>query len=265
MKKRMKTALLLPGGSVRGAFEVGVLKVLIKKITPDVIFGTSVGSINGAMFLDGPDHAKNLEQLECCWLNIEKSDIFRYNLKILYKFIMVRSIFDPRILKEQLEMRINARRFSELSGRLIINATEYSDGGNVFFEDGSLIDAVIASCSIPPFFPPHDFNGGLYIDGSINEYAGLKRAAELGCRQVIAVNLLSRIHTRKEATRFYETLHHTVQLLGKKLIEHQLKKANIIEIPLISQELDFTDLSHTRELIRLGEEAAKKVLPRIRA
>ena len=95
-QSKLKTALVFSGGGSKGAFEVGVAKVLLKKIIPDVIIGTSIGSINGALIaLDTP-----IKQMEKMWKKVTKKDIFPFNKKILYKLHFAESIYSNKRLQK---------------------------------------------------------------------------------------------------------------------------------------------------------------------
>jgi predicted acylesterase/phospholipase RssA len=72
-KSRYKTALVLSGGGSKGAIEVGILKVILKKITPDVIIGTSIGALNAAVTARGNSPQVLEEGWKKCFFHKRKS------------------------------------------------------------------------------------------------------------------------------------------------------------------------------------------------
>src|SRR3989344_3680963 len=110
-KSRMKTALVLSGGGARGAFEVGVLRILETKIIPDVIIATSVGSINAAMYTTG--HSP--DAMEKIWLSLTKKMLFPFNRQLLYKFHLANSIANPAAERKFMFKYLGRKTFDDTS------------------------------------------------------------------------------------------------------------------------------------------------------
>src|SRR4029453_16390915 len=76
---RRGTAFVLGGGGVLGAVEVGMLRALFEAgITPDLIVGTSVGALNGAIVARQPELAV-VERLESLWAEVASGEAKVYD------------------------------------------------------------------------------------------------------------------------------------------------------------------------------------------
>ena len=260
----MKTALVLTGGGSKGAIEVGVLKVLVeRKIIPDVVIGTSVGAINGAIFLDGKNHQEALARLEDAWQHATRKMFFPFNPAVLLQWHHAASIFHSRGLQQMLAKYLKSQSFKELSKPLHVNCTRLSDGKSVFFNQGNLHETILASSALTPFYPPVRLGDELYTDGSFTNYLGLQKAEELKCERIILVNLGYHQPPKQKEGLINMTLYMN-ELMKHQLIMNAIalhKRKNFIEIaPKIASEIHLTDFSHTKELIREGVIAARRTL-----
>jgi len=260
----MKIAFVLVGGAVKGAFQVGVLKELLKrKIEPEAVFGTSIGALNGALLLSSKNLNKNIKLMENYWRGIRKKDMFPLYVNILYKaFFFSPSIYSTKGIKSVLHKFIKRDDFSYLSKKLYVIVTDYSNGEPVFFSKGRLIEKIIASCSVPGLFPPKKIDGKYYIDGGFSGVLGIKKAEQLKYDIIILINLSS--DTPKKMSSFYNIFLSTLDFSMLNMIEReikQLKKSKIIEIR-VSKKFSgrFMDFKAIDSLIKNGEREAKKIL-----
>lgn len=153
----MKVGLVLSGGGIRGIAHLGVLQALTEAgIKFHMISGTSAGSIVGSLYCQG----------------MEPYEIFRIFLKTkLYKFL--RPAFrNPGLLSLDLTRTLFLEHlphdsFEGLKIPLVIAATDFSEGKLTYFSSGKLIQAVLASSSIPGVFKPIIIDGKMYIDGGV--------------------------------------------------------------------------------------------------
>ncbi|MFC1723127.1 patatin-like phospholipase family protein [Nanoarchaeota archaeon] len=172
----MRKALVLSGGGSRGAFQVGVLKGL--KFKPDVIIGTSIGSLNGAYLAAG----HSAEDLEHVWQYVTHRTFFP-----LKRLIKSPSLFRTYGLKKLIASRLPGT-FEDLQIPFYVNSTRVDDGKSVYFNKGKLLPPVIASCARTPFFPPQTIGGVNYIDGGFSEYIGVRKSLELGCKKIVVLD-----------------------------------------------------------------------------
>jgi len=173
-----KTGIVLSGGAVRGFAHLGVLKALHEAgIIPDVISGASAGSIVGAFYADGYEPEEISEIFE--------STNFYKLIGILFRGS---GLFDIRGLKKLLKNNLKAKTFDGLKLPLYVAATNLITGRAEYFNQGSIIDKVLASSSIPVVFKPQKINGIPYVDGGLINNLPLAPIKDK-CKKIIGVNV----------------------------------------------------------------------------
>lgn len=182
---RPRNALLLCGGGSRGAIEIGLYKALIDRhIAIDLILGTSVGAINGALIAAGltPD------RLAALWSQFERKSLFTFNWRILWEGWRVAGLFRTERLVDALKSALPVRRFDELSLPLVVTATDFHTGQAVYFDSGDLLPALLASTALPPFLAPVQHQGRLLVDGGIVANLPIGEAVARGATRVFALS-----------------------------------------------------------------------------
>jgi NTE family protein len=263
-KSRLKTALVLGGGGSKGAVQVGALKVILDKIIPDVIIGTSIGAFNGAFVaLDKP-----LEALENIWLTIKQRDLLKANPEVFWKLTYASSLYSRKGAHKWLRKTFNGYRFEDCKIPLYLSATRLSDGKGVFLHKGLLADAIQASCSIPPVLPPYEIEGVKYIDGGFSNYVGTEEALALNCKQIIVINAGFCGKREKYGGDMFELIQHSIDFLTYQSLKNevaQCKHDNVVEIdPASHVHYNIIDFKHGAEMLALGVAEAKKQIKKIK-
>lgn len=258
-----KCALILPGGGARGAIEVGGMKTLWRHgIIPDVIIGSSVGSINGAIIASG----RTPDELEQIWLRLSKKLLFPMNFRVFWEMYAVRSLARTVNIKKVIKEGVKTDYFEECKIPLYLVTTRLSDGEAVYFNKGSLRDALLASLAIPPYYPPHFVDNIGYVDGSISGVNGIKKAVELGCDALFILNCYN-TSKRYEFNGILDVTSHSLDIMFNKNMTKEIDlcltpfgntNLHLIRVPDLN--IDTVDFSRTRELIRLGEEKTEELL-----
>jgi len=153
----MKIGIVLSGGGARGVAHLGVLKALDELgVVIDCISGTSAGAFAGALYAQGlkPDSI----------FELIKGVSFLSSLRPAWART---GFFNMDGMKEILQKNIPINNFNALRIPLTVAATDIRKGQIYYFSDGELIQAVLASCSIPAIFNPINLNGNLYVDGGL--------------------------------------------------------------------------------------------------
>ncbi|MEY4929598.1 MAG: hypothetical protein RI909_322, partial [Bacteroidota bacterium] len=153
----MKTGIVLSGGGARGVAHLGVLKALDELgVAIDCISGTSAGALAGALYAQG----------------IKPDAIFEL-IKGMRIYNSVRpawartGLLNMDGIKELLQKNIPVNNFKSLRIPLTVAATDLRKGQVHYFSEGELIEAILASCSIPAIFNPVSLDGNLYVDGGL--------------------------------------------------------------------------------------------------
>jgi NTE family protein len=185
-----ETAFVLGGGGVHGAAEVGMLQALEEGgILPDLVLGTSVGAINGAMLAAVPDAA--VERLTGLWTNIGEFSPFDASLlEQASTFARTRThLHGNHRLQRLLMTHLPVRSFEELELPFQCVAASIERAAARWFDSGSLIDALLASTAVPGLLPAVAIDGEHHLDGGLVDSIPVGRAIELGARQVFVLQV----------------------------------------------------------------------------
>ncbi|HEY7430095.1 MAG TPA: patatin-like phospholipase family protein [Streptosporangiaceae bacterium] len=189
----MKTAFVLGGGGLLGAYEVGMLAALSEAgIRPDLVVGTSVGAINGAFVAADPDGAA--AALRELWhgealLHAFSETLLGQAARLLRSGTHLHSI-EP--LRQMLTDRLPGDGFSDLQLPFQCVAASIERAHAHWFSSGPIVPAVLASCAVPGLLPPVEVGAEHYFDGGLVDSIPVGRAVSLGA-QVIYVLQVGRI------------------------------------------------------------------------
>jgi NTE family protein len=179
--ERIRVALVLGSGGVRGMAHVGVLEELEEAGIPiDLIIGCSAGSIVGALYADNP----NVEAIKCAVSRIRSQsmvDLDLWNCRY--------GLSQDHCMRRVLDKHLDAETFEDLQIPLIVVASDLHTGELVPIGSGNLVKAVQASCSIPFVFVPCEHMGRILVDGGVINPVPVKVARDLGAEIIIAVDL----------------------------------------------------------------------------
>lgn len=191
-QKPYKLGLALSGGGAKGFAHIGVFKMLEEcALRPDLIAGTSVGSLMGALFADGYT-ASEIKEL---FTGREFSEFAQLQLP-------KSGLFDSKRFRYFLKRHLRAKNIEDLKIPMIIMATDLDNGESHEFRTGSVVDAVTASCSIPIIFSPVVINGIHYVDGGLFHNFPVSIIRE-ECDKVIGVNVSPLVPQKYKQTIFH--------------------------------------------------------------
>ncbi len=253
IKAKPRIALVLGGGAARGFAHIGVIKSLESHgIVPDMIVGTSVGSVVGALYAAGYGPF----ELQKIALQLDESAVTDW------------SLFDRGILKgEALERFINQQVANKplegLKRKFAAVATDLQTGEMVIFQVGNTGQAVRASASIPGVFPPVTLRGREYVDGGLVSPVPVKAARNLGADIVIAVDISERPSGKKNQSTL-DILLDTISIMGNNIARTELAGADIIVRPNI-RGLAAASFQSRNEAIIEGERAGLAAVPLVEA
>lgn len=174
--------LALGSGSARGWSHIGVIRVLEQAgIAPDIVCGTSIGSLVGAAYADG-----QLERLET-WVR----SLTWQNVVGLLDFTVNGGLIHGEKLFTFLRTHFTDKEITSLPKAFGAVATELVTGREIWLRDGSVIDAMRASVALPGLFTPAQRNGRLLVDGALVNPVPVSLCRAMGADIVIAVDLSS--------------------------------------------------------------------------
>jgi NTE family protein len=163
-----KVAVVLSGGGNRGVAQVGMLRALVEAgVRPDIVVGTSVGSLNGAALARDPS-ASGIDDLEAVWLGLSREQLFADGrLTRAWRLASRAShIWGNEGLSAVIDS-FGVSDFSELVLPLRIVACDVVTGEEAVFAKGPLKPALLASCALPGLYAPVEHDGRLLVDGGV--------------------------------------------------------------------------------------------------
>jgi NTE family protein len=187
------TAFVLGGGGVLGAVEVGMLGALLERgITPDLVLGTSVGALNGALVARDPSPAV-IDRLTELWRGASSNGQEVYGdraLRTVRRAVSTGThIYSAKPLKRRLAEELGDLTFEELPVRFQVCAASIERAAEHWFDSGPLVDAVVASAAVPGLLPPAKVGDEHFLDGGIVNSVPLGRAVQLGATRVFVLQV----------------------------------------------------------------------------
>lgn len=289
--------LALGSGAAFGLAFIGVLRVLEKENIPvDIVAGTSIGAMIGAMWTSGLS-ADEIERIMMQYNN-DKGKVFRLLGDLCFpKASLAKGNRVGRFLRRHLE----EKTFSDTRVPLKIVACNLDKRKKIIYESGTLVKAVRSSIAIPGMFAPRFLKGDLVVDGGILEPIPTDTLLESGAKKIIAVNVLHSPEDLQEGYNRYKSYledkekeiqrHHFIKrsLYGaRKVLRRSLfpnifdimvnsiltmeyvislencRKADVVINPTIIGS-NWFEFFRTEELVKKGELEAEKALPQIKA
>mgnify|MGYP001592344093 FL=1 len=243
--KKPIIALVLGSGGARGYAHIGVIETLEQHgIKPDLIVGTSAGSIVGSIYASG----KSADQLRKIALDMKVGDVrdFKIGLK---------GFFDGRKVEDYVNKQVGQIPLEKMKIPMYVVATELKNGEKTIFNHGNTGQAVRASVSIPSMFIPTMIQGKEYVDGGLVSPVPVKIAKELGADVVIAVDILAQ-PSNTETTNVWGLFNQNINIMQNKLAEEELKEADIVIQPDLREKAHIFDVKGRQDTIQAGVEAA---------
>lgn len=278
-KSRPKIGLVLSGGGAKGFAHVGVLKIIEELGIPiDYITGTSMGAIIGGMYSMGYS-ASEIEKLisnqnwdivlsdyvhreHISLYDRDEYDRYAFSFPIRDKGISLPEgiVHGQNVLKLFCRYALkyhSQREFSELPIPFACVGSDIVKGEEYVMEDGFLPLAMKASMSIPTLFTPVDYKGRMLVDGGmINNFPVIK-AKEMGADIIIGVDVQKGKRTKKELKSMPDIMNQAVFFLGMETYNKNMKFVDLYIKPNING-FSVSDFEKAKQLIKIGEEAARK-------
>ncbi len=291
-RKSYKIGLALSGGGVRGAVHLGILNVLIKnQIFPDIIAGTSAGSIVGALYAAGVDLEQFVEDLKkvnpVCILDPTFSAVyllllfyyFYWSKKPMIYWSFPKGLFKGEKIEEFLEETFNKKGFNDLkvpmsavsvdinTGETVVfcprkNVPKKKMNNTVFITDQSLATAVRASISLPGIFLPKVVKGRMLVDGGIKNNIPVDILHAQKATKIIGVDL-GVSESRPKVKSIVDILMATIDIMGDELSHYIRKEHPGYYIYPDIKGVGYKDFHRIPEIVKYGEKVAESELPKI--
>ncbi|WP_035382653.1 patatin-like phospholipase family protein [Ferriphaselus sp. R-1] len=259
-----RIALALGGGAARGFAHVGVIKALeAQGISPDIVVGTSAGSVVGALYAAG------LNGFQIQELSMGMAEEQVVDGSGMYRCIAETAVSNKRgcikgqALQDFVNKNVGGRPIERLHKTFAAVATHLASGEMVVFRTGNTGMAVRASSSVPVFFEPVNIGGQDYVDGGLVAPVPARVARSIGADFVIAVDISDRPQDRK-TSGMTDILWQTFSIFGQTLNRHEHSSADIVIRP-VTTGLPSADVSGRNKAVLEGEKAVAAILPELKA
>ncbi|MBN1595547.1 patatin-like phospholipase family protein, partial [candidate division FCPU426 bacterium] len=286
--KKLSIGLALGGGGARGLAHIGVLKVLENAgIIPQVVAGTSMGSIIGALYCHFQDarltEEKVIRQLENPQMadlgfgkfqgaksgtaikrNLEKTLENLTKVYLLTSVLTKNHIIAEAKVKRMLSLLLPEINIEDLPLSFGCVAADLLGGKSYLFQQGPLLRATQASAAIPGVFPPVEHEGMQLVDGAIVALVPVLETHALGANFTIAVDVSPFMPSTAKFGTGIEIWLRADMIACKTLRDCYLKEADCL-IAVTNMNFEWHAFHAAREIIQAGEQAAEAALPSIRS
>ncbi|WP_430392005.1 patatin-like phospholipase family protein [Dyella sp. 20L07] len=250
---KLRIGLALGGGAAKGFAHIGVIKMLeANGIHPDVVSGTSAGSVVGALYASGMDPF----QLQETAFAMDESRIRDVRL-------FSGGVVQGQKLQDYVNQLVNNRPLDQMKIPFAVVSTQLETGQRTVFVRGNTGQAVRASSSVPGVFEPVEINGKHYVDGGVVSPVPVDAARQLGADVVIAVDISTKA-SGANPQGMINIVGQSISIMGQKLGEQELARADVVIRPKVNQ-IGPADFEQKNQAIMEGERAALAAMPAIKA
>lgn len=255
VRRPPRLGLALGGGAARGFAHVGVIQVLEQNgIHPDLVVGTSAGSLVAALYASGLNGA----DLERAAMSMEEATLTDWTLPF-----NGRGVLKGDALARYVRQAVGGRVIEQMPLPLGILATDLGNGQGTLFRRGDAALAVRASSAVPGVFTPVSIGGREYVDGGLVAPVPVSQARAMGAEVVLAVDISSDPEGNN-ASGLLQVLLQTTAIMGHSINRHELRSAEVVVRPALSG-VGSADFSSRQRSIVAGRAAMQAALPRLKA
>ncbi|WP_293438850.1 patatin-like phospholipase family protein [Piscinibacter sp.] len=251
--KPPRIGLALGGGAARGFAHIGVIQALEDSgIRPDLVVGTSAGSLVAALYASGL-HSPELIRLADA---MDEASITDWAFP-------GRGLIRGEALAKFVREHTGGRNIEQMALPLGIVATDLDSGAPILFQRGDAGLAVRASSAVPAVFQPVKIGTREYVDGGLVSPVPVRFARQMGAEVVIAVDI-SAVPEGNATGDPLRMLLQTFAIMGRSINQFELREADVVLRPRLPG-VSGADFAARKRIIQAGREAALAALPDLRA
>ncbi len=273
MKKKL--AFALGGGGSRGALQAGALRALLQaNIQPDLLVGTSIGSVNAIFMAMHGFSPQMLDKLDEAWLIVAKANLFPastawlttqmlLNYVGVYPYSGIKDYFVAQGIRPDL-------RFGDLPhAPVILVSTDLNGRKPVYYGNDPqdlVLDGLIASAALPPWVSPIDSGGRMLVDGGMISNLPIEPALAYGATEIIAMGLSNPNEVSETTSGIGNTWTKFLNTIEARQIQLELALAQARNVPVHIIDLKTLvpvpayDFSQTQFLLQDGYRQTKWAL-----
>jgi len=247
-QKPYTIGLVLSGGAARGFAHLGVLQAMKEMdIRPSIISAVSAGSIVGALYADGYEPREVLELFH-------SKSFFKYAEFVFRKTGLMRA--DG--LKDMLSKHLRTKNIEDLPMPFLVTVTNLRNGKCEYITKGPLVEAIMASSSIPVLFIPGKFKNQFYIDGGISDNFPVQPIKNQ-CKKIIGVHV-NPVGVEERLNSLMKIAARAFHLSVASGLDVKKKHVNLFIEPQELRDYNLLDVAKGQELFDIGYQEAKDIL-----
>ena len=248
-----RIGLALGGGAARGFAHIGIIQVLEEHgIKPDLVVGTSAGSLVAALYASG----KNGQALA---LTAEHMDESAFTDWAFPGRGMIRGEAVAKFVRDN----TGGKSIEGMRMPLGIVATDLDTGQPILFQRGDPGVAVRASSAVPAVFQPVRIGTREYVDGGLVSPVPVRFARQMGAELIIAVDI-SAVPDGNATGDAMRMLLQTFAIMGRSINQFELKEADLVLRPRLAG-VSGADFAGRKRSIQAGRDIALELLPELKA
>ena len=248
-----RLGLALGGGAARGFAHIGVIQVLEEAgIRPDLVAGTSAGSLVAALYASGKTGA----EMAVLAQTMDEGAITDWAFP-------TRGLIRGEALARYVRDNTGGRTIEQMKLPLGIVATHLDSGAAVLFQRGDTGAAVRASSAVPAVFQPVKIGPSEYVDGGLVSPVPVRFARQMGAELVLAVDISSP-PDGNSTSDVMKMLLQTFAIMGRSINQFELRDADVVLRPVLTG-VSSADFSARQRAIQAGREVMTRQLPELRA
>ncbi|BDW92435.1 esterase [Flagellimonas marinaquae] len=253
MFKNKRIGLVLSGGGIRGMAHIGLIKAMREHgIEANVVSGTSIGALVGALYANGNSAEEMLSFFK-------ETPLFQYSFFTINK----PGFIDTERYANVFEHFFPSNSFESLGRPLYIVATDLMRGKETVFNTGELIKPLLASAALPPVFSPVEINDALYADGGImnnfpTEYVEDKTDFMIGSNVSVTVPL-----QKKDLRNSFQLTGRVTSLMIHASNDEKLQRCDLFIEPQGLEKIGVLDKKGIENAYNIGYEHGRKALDNI--
>jgi NTE family protein len=250
---KVRIGIALGGGAAKGFAHIGVIKMLeANGFQPEVVSGTSAGSVVGALYASGMDAFAMQKQA----FALDEASIRDVSL-------FSGGVVKGQKLQDYVNELVGGKTIERMRKPFAAVATNLETGDRTVFVRGNTGQAVRASSSIPGVFEPVAIGKFHYVDGGVVSPVPVDAARQLGADLVIAVDISSKA-SGKNPGSMLGNVNQSITIMGQRLGAQELARADVVIRPGVN-DIGPADFEQRNNAIMEGERAALAAMPQVRA
>ncbi|MEY4563309.1 MAG: hypothetical protein RLZZ618_2586 [Pseudomonadota bacterium] len=248
-----RIGLALGGGAARGFAHIGIIQVLEENgIKPDLVVGTSAGSVVAALYASG----KNGAALAVTAESMDEAAFADWSFP-------GRGLIRGEALAKFVRDNTGGKQIEGMRMPLGIVATDLDNGNPILFQRGDTGAAVRASSAVPAVFMPVRIGTREYVDGGLVSPVPVRFAKQMGADLVIAVDI-SAVPDGAVTTDPMRMLLQTFSIMGRSINTFELREADVVMRPRLSG-VSSANFAARKQSIAAGRAIALELLPELKA